>query len=173
MDRFKDYDVVFTGLKDGKHEFIFEIDQKFFDLFDTELEFTNPRLKAFVLMEKHSTFMEFWITTKGVAELICDISNEPFDQEIENEIKVLVKFGEEYDDSDIEVITIPQNSHAFNVAQLVYEDVMLSIPMKKVSPNLTEDDLQILEKYHSEEQKEEEEQSDPRWEALKKLKDKN
>ena len=105
--------------------------------------------------------------------MVCDISNENFDYPIENEIKVLVKFGEEYDDSEEDVITIPSTDHAFNVVQLIYEDVMLSIPMKKVSPNLSEEDLHVLEKFSPKEEMEEEKEVDPRWEALKKLKDKN
>lgn len=173
MDRFKDYDVIFSGLKEGKHRFTFDIDQKFFDLFETEQEFTNPRIKADVLMDKHSTFMEFWIDTKGTVELICDISNQPFDHELENEIKVLVKFGEDYDDSDTEVITIPAGSHAFNVAQLIYEDVMLSVPMKKISPNLKDEDLDVLKKYSPTDEEEEAENEDPRWDALRKLKNRD
>ena len=181
MDKFRNYEVVFSGLKEGKHRFQFEIDKAFFKLFDTEQDFTNPRIVADVLMDKHSTFLEFWIKTSGQITLICDITNEEFDHPIENEIKVLVKFGEEYDDSHEEVITIPSGNHAFNIAQLVYEDVMLSIPMKKISPNVDEEDLEILEKFSpketEEENSEEEEQEnkpvDPRWDALKKLKDQN
>ncbi|UOE40562.1 DUF177 domain-containing protein [Chryseobacterium suipulveris] len=173
MDRFRDYDVVFSGLKNGKHEFRFEIDKAFFQLYDTEQEFTEPKIVGDVLMDKHTTFLEFWIKTSGTVSLICDISNENFEYPIENEIKVLVKFGEEYDDSDEDVITIPSSDHAFNVAQLIYEDVMLSIPMKKVSPNLSDEDLEILEKFEASEPKTEEQESDPRWDALKKLKDKN
>lgn len=174
MDRFKDYDIVFSGLREGKHEFIFDIDQKFFDLFDTEVEFTKAKQKAEILMDKHSTFLEFWIKTSGTVELLCDISSEPFDEPIENEMKVLVKFGEVFDDSDIEVITIPQHSHAFNAAQLIYESIVLSVPMKKISPNLTEEDQQMVKKYQPEDHENaEEEKVDPRWEALKKLKNKN
>ena len=174
MDRFRNYDIAFSGLKTGKHDFKFEVNKEFFDLFETEQEFTNPRIVADVLMDKHSTFLEFWIKTKGLVTLTCDISSEEFDYPIENEIKVLVKFGEEYDDSDEDVITIPSGDHAFNLSQLIYEDVMLSIPMKKISPNVDEDDLEILDKYSPKETEEEhEEQIDPRWEALKKLKDKN
>lgn len=175
MDKFRNYEVVFSGLKEGKHKFQFEINKAFFELFETEQEFTNPRITADVLMDKHSTFLEFWIKTKGVVTLVCDITNEEFDHPIENEIKVLVKFGEEYDDSDEDVITIPSTDHAFNVAQLIYEDVSLSIPMKKVSPNVDDEDLEILEKYSPKETENQagEEEIDPRWEALKKLKDKN
>lgn len=171
MDKFRNYDIEFSGLKNGKHEFSFEIDKKFFQLFDTEQEFTDPKIVAEILMDKHTSFLELLIKTSGTVNLVCDISNENFDHPIEHEIEVLVNFGEEYDDSNIDVITIPKMDHAFNTAQLIYEDVMLSIPMKKVSPNLSEEDLEILEKFSPQEDIEEEPVSDPRWEALKKLKD--
>jgi uncharacterized metal-binding protein YceD (DUF177 family) len=67
--------------------------------------------------------------------LICDISNDEFSENIENDLKVLVKFGEEYDDSN-EDITIPQKDSEFNIANLVYEAVVLSIPMKKLAPSV-------------------------------------
>ncbi|MBK1898192.1 YceD family protein [Chryseobacterium paridis] len=173
MDKLRNYDVSFSGLKNGKHQFKFEIDQSFFQLFDTEQEFTNPRINVDALLEKHTTFLEFEIKIDGIVELICDITNVEFDHPIENEIKVLVKFGEEYDDSDENVITIPSTDHAFNIAQLIYENVMLSIPMKKISPNVSDEDLKILDQFSPKEIEEEEHESDPRWEALKKLKDKN
>lgn len=174
MDKLRNYDVSFSGLKTGKHQFKFEIDKTFFQLFDTEQEFTNPKIAVDVFLEKHTTFLEFEIETYGTVELVCDITNADFEYPIENGIKVLVKFGEEYDDSEEDVITIPTSDHAFNVAQLIYENVALSIPMKKVSPNVSDEDLEILEKFSPKEVEEEKEpESDPRWEALKKLKDKN
>ncbi|WP_306618662.1 YceD family protein [Chryseobacterium ginsenosidimutans] len=172
MDKLRNYDVSFSGLKTGKYQFKFEIDKEFFQLFDTEQEFTNPKITADVLLDKHSTFLEFEIKVNGTAQLVCDITNEDFDHPIENQIKVLVKFGEEYDDSEEDVITIPMSDHAFNIAQLIYENVVLSIPMKKVSPNVKNEDLEILEKF-SPKEAEEEEKSDPRWDALKNLKNKN
>ncbi|WP_283422740.1 YceD family protein [Chryseobacterium profundimaris] len=173
MDKLRNYDVSFSGLKTGKHEFRFEINKEFFQLFDTEQEFTNPGISVNVLLDKHSTFLEFEIKVKGTVELVCDITNENFSQPIENEIRVLVKFGEEYDDSEEDVITIPSSDHAFNVSQLIYENVALSIPMKKISPNVSDEDLAILEKFSPKENDEEEHESDPRWDALKNLKNKN
>jgi uncharacterized metal-binding protein YceD (DUF177 family) len=179
MERLRNYDIEFSGLKNGKHSFQFEIEEEFFALFNSEQEFTNPIIVAEILIDKHSTFLEFFITISGTVNLVCDISNQDFSHSIENEIKVLVKFGEEYDDSNIDVITISNKAHAFNVAQLIYEDVMLSIPMKKVSPDLSEEDLQILNKFspkdesflNQEEEETEETEVDPRWNALKKLKE--
>ncbi|KFF25107.1 YceD family protein [Chryseobacterium vrystaatense] len=177
MDKLRNYDVSFSGLKNGKHEFKFEIEKTFFQLFDTEQEFTNPKIVADVFLEKHTTFLEFEIKVQGTVELICDLTNDEFDHPIENEIRILVNFGEEYDDSNEDVITIPTSDHAFNVAQLVYESVTLSIPMKKVSPNVSDEDLEILNRFSpkdiEEPEEEEKQESDPRWEALKKLKDNN
>lgn len=176
MDKLRNYDVSFSGLKNGKHVFKFEIDKTFFQLFDTEQEFTNPKITADVFLEKHTTFLEFEIKVYGTVELICDITNDEFDYPIENEIRILVNFGEEYDDSNEDVITIPASDHAFNVAQLIYENVQLSIPMKKISPNVSEEDLEILNRFSPkdiEEPEEEKNDSDPRWDALRKLKDNN
>lgn len=172
MDRLRNYDISFSGLKTGKHEFSFEIDKEFFQLFDTEQEFTDPKINVHVFLNKHTTFLEFEIKVKGTVELVCDITTDNFSYPIENEIGILVKFGEEYDDSEEDVITIPMNDHAFNVSQLIYEIVALSIPMKKISPNISDEDLKILEQF-SPKEIETEEKVDPRWEALKKLKDKN
>ncbi len=172
MDKLRNYDISFSGLKTGKHKFKFEIDKEFFQLFDTEQEFSNPKITVDVLLEKHTTFLEFVISTSGTVELVCDILNEPFDHSVKNEVKVLVKFDEEYDDSNEDVITIPIQDHAFNIAQLVYESVTLSIPMKKISPNVKEEDLKLLDKFSPKEiEGTQEESTDPRWEALRKLKD--
>ncbi|AYN01205.1 YceD family protein [Chryseobacterium sp. 3008163] len=173
MDKLRNYDISFSGLKIGKHEFRFEIDKEFFQLFDTEQEFTNPEIHVEVFLNKHTTFLEFEVKVDGKVELVCDITNDSFDHDIENQIGILVKFGEEYDDSEEDVVTILANDHAFNVAHLIYENVALSIPMKKVSPNISDEDLAILDKFSPKEIEEKEEEVDPRWEALKKLKDKN
>lgn len=176
MDKLRNYELSFSGLKNGKHEFQFEIEKEFFQLFDIEQEFTNPHIIAEILLEKHSTFLEFLVTTKGNVDLVCDITNETFQQFVENEVKVLVKFGESYDDSNEEVITIPMESHAFNVSQLIYENIILSIPMKKISPNVSDEDIEALERFSpklEEELEDEEHESDPRWDALKNLKNNN
>jgi len=175
MDKYKDYSISFLGLKNGKHHFEFIIHQKFFDLFEAEEEFENAKIDSKVLLEKHSTFLDFVISVSGTVDLTCDISNEKFQYPINNEIKFLVKFGEEYDDSNEEIITIPHHYHEFNIAQIIYEAVVLSIPMKKLSPEILENnEYQILiDKYSPkiEEEKNEIDEIDPRWAALNKLKE--
>ncbi|MFL1572306.1 DUF177 domain-containing protein [Riemerella anatipestifer] len=179
MDKFRKYDIVFSGLKNGKHQFEFEIDKEFFSLFNADVDFSESKILVDVLLEKHTTFLECWVKVSGEVTLICDISGNDFPYEIENELKVLVKFGEEYDDSNEEVITILSSDYHFNVAQLVYEAVILSIPMKKVSPEVegNEEYEALLERYSPKvldelEEEKSDEDIDPRWQALSKLKNK-
>lgn len=180
MDKFRKYNISFSGLKTGKHEFVFEADEKFFDLFETEREFTKANIKAEVLLEKHSTFLDIQLKSHGTVNLICDISTEEYKQEISNEMKILVKFGETYDDSNEEIITIPFGDSEFNIAQLLYESVMLAIPMKKISPEVKNhpEYAELLEKFSPKYEEdtpeaEEEKEVDPRWAALKKLNNNN
>lgn len=177
MDRFRNYDIAFSGLKTGKHDFKFEINQEFFDLFETEREFFNPEINVDVLLDKHTTFLEFYINVSGTVQLICDISNDEFSENISNDLKVLVKFGEEYDDSNEDIITIPHKDSEFNITNLIYEAVVLSIPMKKLAPSVRDNDeyQKLLDQYSPQitEEDEEEQSIDPRWAALKKLKDNN
>lgn len=176
MDKYRNYDISFSGLKNGKHQFEFPISQEFFDLFDTEKEFTNAQLVCNVDLEKHSTFLDFAISVSGSVDLVCDISNKIFAYPTENEIKFLVKFGEEYDDSNEEIITIPHHYSEFNIAQIIYEAVVLSIPMKKLSPEISNDEeyQSLLEKFSPKNIEETEEQEtneiDPRWAILNQLK---
>lgn len=174
MDKIRNYNISFSGLKNGKHHFEFPISQAFFDLFETEKEFTNAQLVSEISLEKHATFLDFVISINGKLTLTCDISNEEFEHFIENEIKVLVKFGEEYDDSNEEIITISHTDCEFNVAQLIYEAVALAIPMKKISPNTADNDeyQTLLEKFSPKINEEIEENADidPRWAALQQLK---
>ncbi|WP_018674691.1 YceD family protein [Riemerella columbina] len=178
MEKFKAYEIVFSGLKNGKHHFEFEIEQSFFHLFGTDIELDHTKVLGTVVLDKHSTFMELVLSINGTVDLICDISGMPYTQPIENTIEVLIKFGSEYDDSDAEVITIPSSDHQFNVAQLIYEAITLAIPMKKVSPEAEENDEYeaLLEQYSPKFEEEDEassEEIDPRWAALQKLKNKN
>ena len=173
MDKYRNYDISFSGLKQGKHEFEFCVDQQFFDLFEAEEEFENAKIVSKVLLEKHSTFLDFVISVSGTVDLTCDVSNEKFQYLINNEIKFLVKFGEEYDDSNEEIITIPHHYSEFNIAQFIYEAVVLAIPMKKVSPAALENEefQNLLDKFRPKinEEKADDEDIDPRWEALNKL----
>ncbi len=168
MKGLREYEVSFSGLKQGKHVFEFPIDQKFFELFDTEIDFESYQGHATVILDKHSNFMEAEIKTRGKVTLLCDYHNEPFHTMVENSFPIIIKFGEEFDDQDDEVLILPHEAYQFNVAQYIYENILLSIPLKRQCEICESDEVEDF--FEGDEQ--EEKEIDPRWDALKKLKKK-
>jgi len=186
MDKLKNYNIVFSSLPFGVTDFTYDISQSFLDLFEVETDFDNPSIKIELDFEKKSTMLELEFRLNGHIEVICDITGEKFDQKISNEAKIIVKFGDEFDDSDSEIWIIPRDEYELDIAQVIYELIMLSIPIKRVHPKvingeLDSDTADLLDKYsvyeldQTEEYNEEDEDDndddiDPRWAKLKDLK---
>ncbi len=171
----KEFNIPFTGLKQGKHEFKYTVNNTFFTSFGYD-EFNEAEIKVTVELNKLSTFLELTFYANGTASVNCDVTNEPFQLPVEATIDLVVKFGEEYNDEDEALLILPHHDHQVNVSQYIYEMIVLAVPQKRVHPGvldgtLDSEALETLEKYRIKEVKEEtvEENLDPRWEALKKL----
>ena len=121
---------------------------------------------------KKATLLELNFSVKGSLRLACDVSNEPYDQPINGTLSIIVKFGEEYNDDNEEVLIIPHGDYQINVAQFIYEMIVLAVPTKRIHPGIEDGTLQspVLEKLNELQQKDKNSNGiDPRWEGLKKL----
>ena len=165
--------IPFIGLKLGKHQFEFEIKKAFFDRFDYH-EYEDCDIKVNVVLEKKSTMLELEFKHKGTVNVPCDLTNEMFDLPIKGKIKVVVQFGEAFNNDNEELLILPHGEHQIDVSQYIYEMIVLSVPLKRVHPGIKEGTLktETLEKLTIKEQKKEskkEENTDPRWDKLKQL----
>jgi uncharacterized metal-binding protein YceD (DUF177 family) len=174
MMELKDFNIPFTGLKEGKHQFEYQIDNSFFKLFDFD-EFNETAINATLEFHKKATMLELTFNATGNVNVNCDLTNEPFDQPIEGDLDLLVKFGNEYNDENEEILIVPHGEYEINVAQYIYEMIVLAIPSKRIHPGIEDGTLQseILDKLEElqpgTDKKETEEEIDPRWNTLKKL----
>ena len=172
------YNIEFKGLKEGLHEFNFDADSKFFEQFEGSLV-DKGKASIDVQIEKRSTFIKIHLNIFGWVELICDRCLEPYKQEIANEAELFVKFGEETNDEDENIIWVLPEEHSINLAQPIYEYISLSIPLRHIHPKkgkgkreCNPEMLKKLKKFtHS--QTEEKGLTDPRWDVLKMLKNNN
>jgi uncharacterized metal-binding protein YceD (DUF177 family) len=169
----KEYDIPFSGLKQGKHDFNFTIDNTFFDSFGYD-EFNGAHIAVQLSLNKLSTMMELQFSAEGIVNVDCDVSSEPYDEPIASRLELLVKFGEAYDDGDDEILILPHGEHQLNVAQYIYEMLVLAVPQKRVHPGIADGSLQSaalerLQALQPKEEKREKEENDPRWDELKKL----
>ena len=174
MNNLKEYLIPFVGLKIGKHQFDYQIDNTFFKNFDYD-EFNDVSVKVDIVLEKKSTMLELDFKHKGTVNVPCDVSGEEFDLPIKGKLKLLVKFGDAFNDENEELLILPHGEFQVNVAQYIYETIVLSIPLRRVHPGIKDGSLteviQKLESLAPKEGKAEEQKDDidPRWENLKKL----
>jgi uncharacterized metal-binding protein YceD (DUF177 family) len=174
MNNLKEYLIPFAGLKVGKHQFDYQLDNTFFEHFDYD-EFNDASIKVVVVLEKKSTMLELDIKHKGTVNVPCDVSGEEFDMPVKGKLKLLVKFGEEFNDENEELLILPHGEFEVNVAQYIYESIVVSLPLRRIHPGIKDGSLtEVIEKLNSlapGENKLEEHKGDidPRWEDLKKL----
>ena len=175
MKRLKEFTIPFVGLKVGSHHFDYKIGQTFFEDFEYE-DFNGSNINVDLLLNKKETLLELNFKISGTVNVNCDLTNEPYDQHITNEFDLVVKFGDEYNDENIDILIIPHGEYEINVQQYIYELIVLAVPNKRVHPGVKDGtlDSDILKKLEElspkiKEDKEDIEEIDPRWNTLKKL----
>lgn len=173
----KQYRIPFTGLSLGTHDFEFDIDKAFFDCYDYSIV-KDGNLKAFVNLLKQENMMVLRFHITGTVVLTCDVCLSPFAAKTDIEERLIVKFtDEDVTESTEEIMVVAKREHELDIAGLLYEYINVSVPhyMKcsEQGDNITCDET-VLAKLNdlAAEQREEKQkkQTDPRWEALKKIK---
>ncbi|RTY65567.1 DUF177 domain-containing protein [Flavobacterium sp. GSP27] len=176
MKNTKEYLIPFIGLKLGKHHFEYQISNAFFEIFDYD-EYQDSKIKVNVVLEKKSTLLELRFNHKGAVNVPCDLTSEDFDLPIEGEMKLIVRFDEVYNNDNDELLILPHGEFEINIAQYIYEMIVLSVPLRRVHPGIQDGSLktealtklnELTIKEEKEENKEEE-NIDPRWDKLKQL----
>jgi uncharacterized protein len=180
----KKYDINLVKLGNKSHEYEFELDNHFFELFDQEL-ILGGNLKAKVALLKSELLLQFDFHITGTVQLTCDRSLEEFEQPLEVEQTLLVRYGPEDLELDVNVLQIVPETQYVNVAQHLYDYIGLAVPMKKLAPRFIEEDSELeddpeaegllIYSTGSDEENEgndddEDGPVDPRFAALKKLK---
>ena len=176
MKNEKPYILKIVGLALGKHNFELELTDAFFSMFESNMV-QKGRFNVEVQLNKTETMITTDIKATGNVELICDRTLEAFTEEFSLTEQVFFKYGDTYSELAENYFTIPKESEAINLSQALYDMVMLAIPLKKLHPklkSLPEDEFEEADAtlvYSSKplETSNDETPLDPRWEALKKI----
>jgi len=168
----KDFNISFVGLKQGEYQFEYRIGKSFFEVFKYE-DFLDANVVVTLNFSKKSSMLELDFKCKGSVTVPCDLTNEPFLQPIKGTMNMVVKFGDEYNDDNDEILIISHSEHQINVAQYIYEMIIFAVPSKRIHPGIADGTLKsdILNKLKELAPKEHHDKEiDPRWSKLKDLK---
>jgi uncharacterized metal-binding protein YceD (DUF177 family) len=170
MGYLKQFVIPFSGLKAGNYTFTFEIDDRFFEHFEYS-EVTHGRIHVDVVLERQPRMMVFNFLFAGHIFIPCDRCGDTYSQPLDGEEKLIVKFGPVHEEESEDILVITEDEHELDLSQYIYEYIHLLLPLRKVhgtdeqGNSLCDPDVinRISEK--------EEPPVDPRWDALRKIKD--
>jgi uncharacterized protein len=172
------YAVRISGLGEGDHNFSFELDRQFFALFEHP-EVEDGKVHAEVTLEKKTGVFSLHFILEGEVEVACDRCLEKFLTGISTSQSIFVKLGDAQEEIEDDVVMIGRDDHEIDVGQYMYEFILLALPYQKVHPEDSMGnsacDPEMLKQLdaHRFREAEQKEKSDPRWDALKGIIEKN
>ena len=136
MNRRREFEIAFVGLKPGVHAFSYEIDDRFFEEFQSQ-DFRHCKAAVKLTLDKKSSFMLLKFEIGGALEVTCDRCNSNLPMELWDEFNITVKMVENPEEmngqeDDPDMYYIAQGESHIDVANWIYEFINLSIPMQKV-----------------------------------------
>jgi uncharacterized metal-binding protein YceD (DUF177 family) len=174
----RDYDIAFVGLKQGIHEYQYQVNDKFFEAYQQQ-DFHNCRANIKLTLDKQNGFMLLKFEIGGMLEVTCDrCGSNTLPLNLWDEFNVVVKLAEEPDsqneqEEDPDVYYIGRGESHLHVGDWIYEFVNLSIPMQRMcsedqmgSQFCNNDVLDMLRKGEDETGSSE----NPIWKGLEKIK---
>jgi uncharacterized metal-binding protein YceD (DUF177 family) len=164
-----EYILPFEGLKLGVHEYKFKLDNTFFAK-ETHGFVEQGELNLIFKLEKKERMMLGNFLFDGHITQPCDLCTENVNLPVTGEFDVIFKFGDE-DSEDENLIMVASNEFEIDIAPLCIEFIASMTPSKVIHPEgeCDEEMLKLVEKYSANSDKSDDDETDPRWAALKKL----
>jgi uncharacterized metal-binding protein YceD (DUF177 family) len=129
------YVIPFTGLKEGRHEFGFDVDDSFFEHFESS-EITEGTLYVNVILVKKQQVLELDFDINGQVKTVCDRCLDEFYFPLAYQGKLFFKFGEESYELTDEIIILAASEHEINISQFIYEFIHLALPYRRIHPDI-------------------------------------
>lgn len=189
LGKFDLYKIDLRNLTPGVHHYEYKLENTFFMNIDGD-EVQKGKVNVMLTLKRTSVAFEMDFQLNGVVMVPCDRCLDDMEISVETQNRLVVKFGKEYAEESDEVVVIPEDEGAINLAWFLYEFVALAVPMKHVhAPGKCNKSMTSKLKKHSSRSSSEESddddysddstgttiedetvnETDPRWDALKGL----
>lgn len=134
MGKFAAYKVNLVSLPEGVHEQDFVCGTDFFKNMECG-DVIDSDVAVHLYLQKKGEAYHCRFTLCGMMHIPCDRCLDPMAHPVETEYEVTVKYGDTYADNADGVLEIPYSDTDLNVAYLLYDTLMLTIPMRHVHPS--------------------------------------
>lgn len=140
MKHNREFEIAWMGLKPGVHVFQYELDDQFMKERDPENEEVKAwNVKVNVKFDRQTSFFMLKFDVGGTIKVSCDRCGDDFDLELWDEFSLLIKLtgesGDEQEDEDADVVFLPRSETVIDIADWLYEFVMLAVPLQRIHPD--------------------------------------
>ena len=91
-------------------------------------------VKVHLDLVKKNEVYDCTFTCKGMLKIPCDRCLDPIDHEVDTTYHIIVKYGDDYNDESDDLLVIPHSDNYLNVAYMLYDTIVLTIPLRHVHP---------------------------------------
>ena len=135
MEKDKTFEIDLVQLKEGKiYEHDYHIGRSFFE--DTENhDVSDSDVDVHLQIEKRHDAYVLEFDFAGTLYVPCDRCLEAVSVPVDEIYDLMVRHGEEYDDSHDDLLIIPENQTRLDVAPMIYDTLLLAIPLRCVHPD--------------------------------------
>ncbi|MCH5218471.1 MAG: DUF177 domain-containing protein [Muribaculaceae bacterium] len=133
MGKYSAFKVQLASLQPGKYQQEFVCDTQFFKNMENE-SVQNADVQVHLDLENRNGLYDLKFILKGLVQVPCDRCLDPIDIEIDTTYDIKVEYGDDYDDASDDLLIIPADNPYLNVAYMLYDTILLSIPMRHVHP---------------------------------------
>jgi uncharacterized protein len=133
VEHLKQYTIPFSGLSVGEHLYHYDIDEKFFVEYDyTEIDKANVSID--IKLDKQERMLVLDFDIQGTLNVMCHRCLDNFDYPIDVNQRLIVKFGDDWQEENEDIIIIPEHEHKFDVSNYIYEYIIVMLPFKITHP---------------------------------------
>ncbi len=134
------YKIAYKALSHGEHTFNFKVDGSLFDQYDYS-EVHGGECDVDINMIYSDNLMNLEVEIKGEVIVECDRCLEDCTIDIDYAAPLVVKVSGEVseasevnEESDGDVLWIPESEAEIDLTQYIYESIILSLPYQRVHP---------------------------------------
>lgn len=184
----QEYSIAFKALSNDTHHFKYAINKDFFSMIEGSM-IEDGELTAELDLVKNEQMLKLNFFISGMVKTTCDVCLGEVNYTIEDcDETIIVKFGPTTEEIDETLFQLAHEEDEISVAQWIYEFICTSLPVRithddgecdsemleklqqyLVSDVITEENIDIEENNSD---SDDDESIDPRWAALKGLRDK-
>ena len=133
MDVTKQYAIAWKGLKNGTYRFDFKVDNALFEAYGST-DIKDGDLSVGVTLERGESMLSLQTVIRGTVTVACDRCLEDCRLPVAFDGTLLVRFSDEVADYDGEVMWMLPGEDRVELAQYIYESIVLSLPYQRVHP---------------------------------------